>query len=104
MLGGMWITVKAVLYQASGEECHVDRTNSALGLGMYASYFVLFLKLFFDNLKKRSVRQAVRQMSRKITQHVSDQADACNEKERVEDTTSKKVIERVENTKPKKVA
>merc|ERR1719450_1937870 len=49
MLVGMFITMKAVLHQAAGEECHVNKTNSVLGLAMYASYFVLFFKLFVDN-------------------------------------------------------
>jgi len=83
MLVGMFVTVRAVMYQAAGEECHVQETNSALGLSMYASYFVLFLKLFVDNYflkpkgpaRKRSVREAVRSMSRKMTQHVLDEAE-----------------------------
>merc|ERR1712232_729374 len=49
MLVGMYVTVKAVFHQARGEECHVIKTNSVLGLGMYFSYFVLFFKLFMDN-------------------------------------------------------
>lgn len=49
MLMGMFVTVKAVLHQAAGYECHVNKTNSVLGLSMYASYFILFAKLFVDN-------------------------------------------------------
>merc|ERR1712039_252934 len=49
MLVGMYVTIKAVFHQARGEECHVNKTNSVLGLGMYFSYFVLFFKLFLDN-------------------------------------------------------
>merc|ERR1711933_226436 len=83
MLVGMFVTVKAVLYQAAGDECHVNKTNSVLGLGMYASCFVLFFKLFVDNyylkpktLKKRaSLREVARSVSRKMTQHVTDEAD-----------------------------
>merc|ERR1719373_377612 len=89
MLVGMYVTVKAVLYQAAGDECHVNKTNSVLGLSMYASYFVLFFKLFVDNyylkpktLKKRaSFREVARSVSRKITQHVLDETDAGEEKE-----------------------
>merc|ERR1712130_839461 len=57
MVVGMYVTVKAVLYQADGEECHVNKTNSVLGLLMYFSYFVLFSKLFVDNylLKKKAL-------------------------------------------------
>mmetsp|Transcript_45335 Transcript_45335/g.105184 ORF Transcript_45335/g.105184 Transcript_45335/m.105184 type:complete len:366 (+) Transcript_45335:58-1155(+) len=56
MVVGIFVTIRAVLYQASGEVCYVNRTNSLLGLAMYASYFVLFLKLFVENycLKKRA--------------------------------------------------
>merc|ERR1712170_114413 len=49
MLVGMYVTIKAVLHQTRGLECHVNKTNSVLGLGMYFSYFVLFFKLFVDN-------------------------------------------------------
>merc|ERR1712039_80767 len=49
MLVGMYVTIKAVLHQTRGMECHVNKTNSVLGLGMYFSYFVLFFKLFVDN-------------------------------------------------------
>merc|ERR1712176_726835 len=83
MLVGMFVTVKAVLYQASGDECHVNKTNSVLGLGMYASYFALFFKLLVDNYylkpktlkKKASLREVVRSVSRKMTQHVSDEIE-----------------------------
>lgn len=56
MVVGMYVTVKAVLYQAEGSVCHVNKTNSILGLLMFFSYFVLFFKLFVDNylLKKKS--------------------------------------------------
>merc|ERR1712050_605000 len=84
MLVGMFVTMKAVQHQAEGEECHVNKTNSILGLTMYASYFVLFFKLFVDNycLKPRSqkqrptVREVARCMSRKITQTVEAEAEA----------------------------
>merc|ERR1719454_2129927 len=60
MVVGMYVTVKAVLYQAEGNECHVNKTNSVLGLLMYFSYFVLFSKLFIDNylLKKKKAMDA----------------------------------------------
>merc|ERR1712039_922140 len=32
-----------------GLECHVNKTNSILGLAMYFSYFLLFFKLFIEN-------------------------------------------------------
>merc|ERR1712003_126953 len=80
MLVGMFVTMKAVMYQAAGEECHVNKTNSILGLTMYASYFALFFKLFADDYylklkspkKQASVRDVMRAVSRKITQVVDD--------------------------------
>merc|ERR1719428_1631733 len=83
MLVGMFVTVKAVSYQAAGEECHVNKTNSILGLTMYASYFVLFFKLFVDNYylkpksakKQPSVRDVMRSVSRKITQVMDEDSN-----------------------------
>merc|ERR1711979_41692 len=82
MLVGMFVTIKAVQYQAAGEECHVNKTNSLLGLSMCASYFVLFFKLFIDNYylkpravpKTRSLREVARSVSRKMTQTVEEEA------------------------------
>merc|ERR1712039_23969 len=92
--GWHFVTVKAVLYQAAGDECHVNKTNSVLGLSMYASYFVLFFKLFVDNYylkpkgvqKRASLREVARSVSRKVTQHVLDDTDAQAEGE---ETTKK---------------
>merc|ERR1712099_51201 len=88
MLVGMFVTIRAVMYQAAGEECHVNKTNSFLGLSMYASYFVLFFKLFIDNYylkpralpKRRSLREVARTMSRKITQTVEDESQGEQKK------------------------
>merc|ERR1712151_1491633 len=87
MLVGMFVTMRAVQLQAEGEECHVNKTNSILGLAMYASYFVLFFKLFVDNycLKPRgqkrrpTVQEVARSMSRKITQTVEAEADSLDD-------------------------
>merc|ERR1712194_652720 len=49
MVVGIFATVKGVMYQMAGEECHVNKTNSILGLLMYFSYFLLFAKLFVEN-------------------------------------------------------
>merc|ERR1711933_392047 len=64
MLVGMFVTMRAVQHQAEGGECHVNKTNSILGLAMYASYFVLFFKLFVDNycLKPRRQRRTASTM------------------------------------------
>merc|ERR1711920_765786 len=83
MLVGMFVTMKAVQHQAEGEECHVNKTNSILGLTMYASYFVLFFKLFVDNYflkpkipkKQPSVRDVMRSVSRKFTQVIDDDSN-----------------------------
>merc|ERR1712039_1163884 len=89
MLVGMFVTIKAVLYQAAGEECHVNKTNSVLGLSMYASYFFLFFKLFVDNYylkpksekatRKKSIKDVAKSMSRRMTQTVEDEVDADGE-------------------------
>merc|ERR1711913_125661 len=77
MLVGMFITIKAVPHQIAGEECHVNKTNSVLGLAMYASYFVLFFKLFIDNYvtpkgdkcaRKTTMKNIAKEMSRRMTQ------------------------------------
>jgi len=88
MLVGMFVTIKAVMYQNAGLECHVNKTNSVLGLTMYASYFVLFFKLFIENYvtqtrkrangavpKKRSIADVTRTLSRKMTKQIVPQMD-----------------------------
>merc|ERR1712014_405500 len=59
MLVGMYVTIKAVLHQVTGQECHVKKTNSVLGLLMYLSYFLLFFKLFVDNYCWKSKKQVL---------------------------------------------
>ena len=49
MVVGIYVTLRAILYQSSGRDCYVNKTNSILGLAMYSSYFPLFLKLFLEN-------------------------------------------------------
>jgi len=91
MLVGMYVTIKAVFHQARGEECHVNKTNSVLGLGMYFSYFVLFFKLFLDNYcvkdhkklstlpRKPSVSlEVVRKASEKALDHMSSHVHECH--------------------------
>jgi elongation of very long chain fatty acids protein 6 len=92
MLVGMFVTIKAVMYQNAGLECHVNKTNSVLGLAMYASYFVLFFKLFIENYvtqtrkrpdgpavvalaKKQSISEVTRKLTRKMTQQIVPQMD-----------------------------
>merc|ERR1712060_421471 len=90
MLVGMFVTIKAVLWQDVGAECHVNKTNSVLGLAMYFSYFVLFFKLFIDNYvtqsrkripqtglppKKKTVAELTRSVSRKVTAQIVPQMD-----------------------------
>jgi len=91
MLVGMYVTIKAVFHQARGEECHVNKTNSVLGLGMYFSYFVLFFKLFLDNYcmkdhkklsalpRKPSVSlEVVRKASEKVLDDMSSHVHECH--------------------------
>eukprot|EP00038_Savillea_parva_P009684 m.185170 g.185170 ORF g.185170 m.185170 type:complete len:302 (-) comp16366_c0_seq1:17-922(-) len=49
MVVGIVVTTASLLYAAAGHTCHVNRTNSVLGLAMYASYFILFLEFFIRN-------------------------------------------------------
>lgn len=89
MLVGMFVTIKAVLYQAAGDECHVNKTNSILGLSMYASYFLLFFKLFVDNYylksksgkveRTKSIKDVAKSVSRRMLQTVEDDVDADGE-------------------------
>merc|ERR1719412_973201 len=91
MLVGMFVTIRAVMYQAAGDECHVNKTNSVLGLSMYASYFLLFFKLFVDNYylknksgkatRKPSMKDVARHLSRRMTQTVEDAVEADGEAE-----------------------
>merc|ERR1712039_685606 len=92
MLVGMFVTVRAVLFQADGKECHVNKTNSVLGLLMYFSYFLLFFKLFVDNYvtrsrkrcsdqklqarNKSSLRGITRDLTRTVTNTLVRQLDA----------------------------
>jgi len=82
MLVGMFVTIKAVWYQDQGHECHVNKTNSVLGLTMYLSYFLLFLKLFIENYvtqtRKRPEGGAAKpgglaDITRKISRNVTNQ-------------------------------
>jgi len=92
MLVGMFVTVRAVLYQKEGHECQVNKTNSVLGLAMYLSYFLLFFKLFWENYvtqtrkrsdgpagdivgKKSSITEVTRKMSRHITNQIVPQME-----------------------------
>lgn len=61
MVVGIFVTVRAVMFQADGQDCRVNKTNSCLGLAMYASYFVLFFVFFFDNYVKEGGRKKRKQ-------------------------------------------
>merc|ERR1712174_164335 len=104
MLVGMFVTIKAMMWQDVGAECHVNKTNSVLGLTMYASYFLLFFKLFVENYvtqtrrrggegdglppKKKSLVEATRALSRTISSKVNPQVNSDGE-EGTEESSSK---------------
>jgi hypothetical protein len=103
MLVGMFVTIKAVMYQDEGLECHVNKTNSILGLTMYFSYFVLFFKLFIENYvtqtrkqkpadglpaKKKSIAEVTRSLSRKITKQMVPQTELEDEDDGEENKTT----------------
>jgi len=107
MLVGMFVTIKAAMYQDAGIECHVNKTNSVLGLTMYFSYFVLFFKLFIENYvtqtrkrtpaeglppKKETIARLSRKISRKVTEQLVPQMDpdAEDSDDGGEEKTSKK--------------
>merc|ERR1719221_1551318 len=107
MLVGMFVTIKAAMYQDAGIECHVNKTNSVLGLTMYFSYFVLFFKLFIENYvtqtrkrtpaeglppKKETIARLSRKISRKVTKQLVPQMDldAEDSDDAGEEKTSKK--------------
>eukprot|EP00941_MAST-03F_sp_MAST-3F-sp1_P006194 g6194.t1 len=48
MIVGISVTLASIYFadDVTGLPCHVQRTNSALGLGMYVSYFLLFFVFF----------------------------------------------------------
>jgi len=74
MLVGMWVTIRAAMYQMEGKHCHVNRTNSVLGLAMYFSYFVLFGLLFVSNyLVKGKERHGIPKKERSVIRTVSRQ-------------------------------
>ena len=59
MVVGIVVTVASVTYSGSDTTCQGKTTNAALGLAMYASYFVLFLEFFIRHfvLGKRSSKK-----------------------------------------------
>merc|ERR1712032_1604717 len=79
MLVGMYVTVKAVFHQARGEECHVNKTNSVLGLGMYFSYCVNDHKKLSALPRKPSVSlEVVRKASEKALDDMSAHVHDCH--------------------------
>jgi hypothetical protein len=65
MVMGMMVLVKTAVVQMAGGECFMNRSNQILGLVMYASYFVLFAKLFleyyvFGGKQKRDAARAAK--------------------------------------------
>ena len=57
MVFGIAVTVSSVVYLSRGLPCYVSLFNSLLGLGMYASYFVLFLQLFLSHYVYRATKK-----------------------------------------------
>ena len=61
MVIGIVVTVASVIYHAYGATCYVSLFNSALGLVMYTSYFILFLQLFLNHyvFNKKTSKKAL---------------------------------------------
>jgi elongation of very long chain fatty acids protein 6 len=49
MVGGITVTIASVVFHGRGDTCYVSLANSALGLMMYTSYFVLFAQLYYNH-------------------------------------------------------
>eukprot|EP00656_Telonema_subtile_P025742 TRINITY_DN27783_c0_g1_i2.p1 TRINITY_DN27783_c0_g1~~TRINITY_DN27783_c0_g1_i2.p1 ORF type:complete len:135 (-),score=30.24 TRINITY_DN27783_c0_g1_i2:256-660(-) len=49
MVIGLMVLVDGVRQSMAGVDCHLPKGTAVLGLGMYGSYFVLFVKLFVDH-------------------------------------------------------
>merc|ERR1711920_718256 len=89
-----------MMWQDVSAERHENKTNSVLGLTMYASYFLLFFKLFVENYvtqtrrrggeadalppKKKSLAEVSRALSRSISSKVNPQVDSDGEEDKEE--------------------
>jgi len=93
MVVGIVVTVASVIYHANGHACYVSLFNSALGLIMYSSYFVLFLQLFLNHyvFTKKSGKKAPPPSDIK---NLADAADLTN-KGRVAKADEKKTAKRM---------
>jgi hypothetical protein len=57
MAFGVLIILSNMYYGHIDDTCYYDYTNSIMGLIMYASYFVLFAKLFYERFGSSSKRR-----------------------------------------------
>jgi len=79
MVMGIVVTVASVVYHYNGHTCYVSLHNSALGLVMYSSYFVLFLQLFLNHYvfnKKATATKALPSNKCPPTAEMANAADA----------------------------
>lgn len=49
MIVGFGVTMRVIIVKTMGEECHVDVLNAIFGLLIYASYLMLFVRLFAES-------------------------------------------------------
>lgn len=73
MVVGIIVTVASVAYHINGSVCYTSLFNSALGLAMYTSYFMLFLQLFLKNYFFNKKRRNSKELA-----DLTDAADAAN--------------------------
>ena len=85
MVVGIAVTVASVVYHYNEKTCYVSLVNSALGLVMYSSYFVLFLQLFLNHyvFTTKSAKKA------QPADTLAAAADATNKAKVVENEVSK---------------
>lgn len=80
MVIGILVTVASMVYHANGRTCYVSLFNSALGLVMYSSYFVLFLQLFLNHyvFSKKTGKKSLPSDPPHDIKQLASAADATN--------------------------
>jgi elongation of very long chain fatty acids protein 6 len=59
MVAGVYVTIKVYQFKSLDNSCDVSFNNIYAAFIMYASYFYLFFKFFFDKYFKNKTRQSV---------------------------------------------
>ena len=94
MVIGIVVTVSSVVYHAYDATCYVSLFNSALGLVMYSSYFVLFLQLFLNHyvFNKKVAKKSLPSDVCPPADEIARAADATNKAKSLASTKAGKNI------------